>query len=296
MGGGKFFSHREGYKSVREEIQIEALDEKTKTRLWNEWHRTYWADYVFNSYPTGWGPEEMSTYLQILWNEYFHEPIDTIHSNWENNYKRIRKEVLNNSNWYEVYDFLEFTAKKFPNEQKNQQFIDRCNRVLEEEMAAYRFVNNKIVQISSEQEIDEIEEAMKRTQPLGDIQDHLEKALELLSDRDSPDHRNSIKESISAVEALCKLITGDNNATLGSALKILNRGDDIELHPALKEGFSKIYGYASDEEGIRHAMLKKPNLGTEDSKFMLIASSAFINYLITKSEKSSIDLSAELKP
>lgn len=293
MGVGDIFSRREGYKSPREEIQKEELDEKTRIRLWNVWSHTYWANYVSHSTVQGWGPEEMSTYFQILWNEYFHEPIDTIYSNWENNYKRIRKEVLDKSNWYEVYDFLEFTAKKFPDEQKNQQFIDRCNDVLEEEMAAYRFVNDKIVQISSEQEIDEIEEAMKRTQPLGDIQDHLEKALELLSDRDSPDHRNSIKESISAVEALCKLIAGDDNATLGSALKILNRGDEIELHPALKEGFSKIYGYTSDEEGIRHAMLKKPNLETEDSKFMLIASSAFINYLITKSEKSSINLNVE---
>lgn len=45
---------------------------------------------------------------------------------------------------------------------------------------------------------------------------HLTKALSLLSDRNKPDYRNSIKESISAVEATCKSLTGIS--TLDKAL------------------------------------------------------------------------------
>ena len=47
---------------------------------------------------------------------------------------------------------------------------------------------------------------------------HLEKALILISNRESPDYANSIKESISAVEAICSEILGKSD-TLGSALK-----------------------------------------------------------------------------
>ena len=43
-----------------------------------------------------------------------------------------------------------------------------------------------------------------------------------MTDRKTPNYRNSIKESISAVEALCKIITENEKATLGKALKIID--------------------------------------------------------------------------
>jgi len=54
------------------------------------------------------------------------------------------------------------------------------------------------------------------------------------------------------------------------------------LHNALKTGFSAIYGYTSDAEGIRHALLDKSDLKFDDAKFMLVACTAFVNYLIGK--------------
>jgi len=50
-----------------------------------------------------------------------------------------------------------------------------------------------------------------------------------------------------------------------------------------------IYGYTSDEGGIRHAMLEEKIIDFEDAKFMLVSCSAFINYLIMKSTKSGIE-------
>jgi hypothetical protein len=102
----------------------------------------------------------------------------------------------------------------------------------------------------------------------------------LLSNREQPDYRNSIKESISAVESLARIMTNNHKATLGDALKIIERSG--KLHPALKEGFSKLYGYTSDEGGIRHAMLEEPNLTSADAKFFLISCTNFINYMKSK--------------
>jgi hypothetical protein len=45
--------------------------------------------------------------------------------------------------------------------------------------------------------------------------------LDLFEGRKATDFRNSIKESISAVEAMCQILTGDDKATLGQALKKL---------------------------------------------------------------------------
>jgi hypothetical protein len=117
---------------------------------------------------------------------------------------------------------------------------------------------------------------------------HLTEALRKLSDRKSPDYRNSIKEAISAVEAICQKITNDQNAELGKALKILRT--KLNIHGALEQGFTKIYGYTSDGDGIRHAMMDEANLDQEDALYMLISCSAFINYLISKANKAGLQL------
>ncbi|HEU4506960.1 MAG TPA: hypothetical protein VFR78_01890 [Pyrinomonadaceae bacterium] len=66
-----------------------------------------------------------------------------------------------------------------------------------------------------------------------------------------------VAESISAVESLCNLITGGKD-TLGDALKKVEAR--VAIHPALKKGFGNIYGYTSDANGIRHALLDEPDL------------------------------------
>lgn len=57
------------------------------------------------------------------------------------------------------------------------------------------------------------------------------------------------------------------------------------MHEALKEAFKKLYGYTSDAEGIRHALLNDPTLDFEDAKFMLVACSGFVNLLRARSGK-----------
>ena len=140
------------------------------------------------------------------------------------------------------------------------------------------FVEGKIVEITSEGEITEIELAIEQSQPYAGVKTHLTTALSLMSSRTNPDYRNSIKESISAVESLAKRLTGDEGATLGDALKKLEKAK--QLHPALKDAFSKLYGYTSDAGGIRHALTNEADNTQAEARFMLIACSAFINFCI----------------
>jgi len=201
----------------------------------------------------------------------------------ESNTRRNKEIFLE---WYEAYDFIEFVVKNYPDEPANRKFKDYCNSILKNELSAYRFVGEEIAQITSEEEIAEIQEALEESSRPVNI--HLRTALNLLADRKSPDYRNSIKESISAVEAICKLITGNVKATLADALKEIEKEKKVELHSALKKAFDSLYGYTSDAEGIRHALLSESNLDFEDAKFMLVSCSAFVNYLITKSSKAGI--------
>ncbi|WP_198032458.1 AbiJ-NTD4 domain-containing protein, partial [Aerolutibacter daejeonensis] len=184
------------------------------------------------------------------------------------------------SPWNECYDMIEFCVSYAP-ENMSKALVRMSNRVLEEHISGYRLINGQIAPITSEDEISSIESAIGNSALNAGARAHFRSALEKLSDRAAPDHRNSIKESISAVEAVCQQITGAPSATLGQALKPLE--DKGLIHPALKSALSKLYGYTSDSGGIRHAMLEETSITFVDSKFMLVACTAFVNYLIDKS-------------
>lgn len=96
----------------------------------------------------------------------------------------------------------------------------------------------------------------------------------MLSDREAPDYRNSVKESISAVEAVCRSVAGTPTATLGDALKRIP-----DVHPAFSRAFSALYGYTSDASGVRHALTNESNVTYADAKFMLVACAAFVSFM-----------------
>ena len=288
----KSFSQRHGFKPVKTAIQLDSIDAELHNKLWDGFKIYYWNQlnqpFIQQVKKNG-NPEERGIIdlLDKLWHFYYVRPMDTINDYLDSNYNEIRKQFYE-CEWYEVYDFIEFVANNYPDKRNkvNPEFIRFCNDVLEQELSAYRFVGKKIAQITSEIEIDEIEEALEISDSFNVVKIHLKRALDLLVDRKSPDYRNSIKESITAVEAICQLITNDDKATLGKCLKAMQNKNNIDIHPSLSGAFSKIYGYTNGADGIRHALSDESKLNFEDAKLMLILCSGFINYLISKSLKT----------
>ena len=273
----KRFSNRQGLRPVRVELQITDVDPGLRAKLWNVLKKHYW-DFAYSQLGT---MREMSfnQYLENLFHNFLKKPVDLIPSTWSSRYEYLRN-LFFGFEWYEVYDFIEFTADSFLGGETSKSFRRECNSVLEEELSGFRFVADQIAPITDEQEIATIEQAIARTSNISSVRVHLAHALELLSDKKQPDYRNSIKESISAVEALCRIVAKKEKATLGDALKSFSPG--LELHPALSGAFDKLYGYTNDASGIRHALMDVPNLHQEDALFMLISCSSFISYLIAK--------------
>lgn len=62
-----------------------------------------------------------------------------------------------------------------------------------------------------------------------------------------------------------------------------------QYNELLEQEFSSLYGYTSDEDGIRHGGIDFKNAPAEDAKYMLVSCSAFVNYLIEKYEKVQMD-------
>ena len=275
------FSQRIGLTPVGKLAQRESIDEELRASLWSLLTLFYW-DRTQDAYGhalTSGDETHTSTISELiikLWLHYFKRPTDEIESYWGNCLTKLRAYYFG-FQWFEVYDFVEFVAEHGPDAARSD-FIDLCNQFLERENSAYRFVKGHLVEITSKAEIDAVESAIESAQPYAGVSHHLASALTLLSDRKSPDYRNSIKESISAVESLAKHISKNHSATLGAVLKELERAKT--LHPALTNAFSSLYGYSSDAQGIRHALIDEPTLSKSDARFMLVCCSAFVNYVI----------------
>lgn len=199
----ELFSDRMGITSPRNKVQLNSVDILLRNKLWNAIETFYWEGFVgsLSDRP------RLHNLMKILWHEYFKLPLDTLEPWWADCRKELREKFFRCS-WYEVYNFIEFLPRSYEvytGENTNSGFRKFCNGVLQEEVSAYRFVGETIVRITNKEEIDEVEAALSRGGALRPIQTHLSSALDKLSDRTNPDYRNSIKESISAVETLASL-------------------------------------------------------------------------------------------
>lgn len=278
------FSQRKGLTPATKVVQRESIDDDLRASLWNLLTLFYWNGFLGRDEYTSRSNEVSGSNLEqlmcSLWINYFKQPIDTIERYWESCLHRLRGYFFG-AQWHQVYDFIEFIAHN-GNASSRDGFIEACNKHLERENSAYRFVNGQITEITSQQEIEEIESAIQQSDSFSGVSTHLTAALALMSSKTSPDYRNSIKESISAVESLALQMAKDNSGTLGAVLRRLEISK--KLHPALRNAFSSLYGYTSDANGIRHALLEEPNLSKADARFMLVCCSAFINYAIVTLE------------
>lgn len=265
------FSERKGIKKFSDIVQVKDLNKRTRNKLYNEIH-----DLLMDGDNNFKGQLVKYIYTEIFSMSNDDVPIDDFGflGNWEEILDDI-KEICINREYNEVFDFIEGIIKgidfcEFYSYNK-QCFVESINNVFVQENVNYRIIDNHIIDVVDEQEINSIEETLNS--PFEIVKKHYNKAIKkLYKDKD---YENSIKESITSVEAMCQIINGSKE-TLGKALNNLK----IQIHPALKSAYSSIYGYTSDENGTRHANgIGEKNATFSEAKYMLVSCSAFINYL-----------------
>lgn len=91
------------------------------------------------------------------------------------------------------------------------------------------------------------------------------------------DPENSIKESVTALESVAKILY-ENTATFGAALNKM-RGDS-EVPKGIVSVMQKFYDYTNDEPGVRHGSTQTAKSDEMDAELALHLSAAFIRYLL----------------
>lgn len=264
----QLFSQRNGYKQAPS-IQLEEMDSTLRERLWNVL-QIFIFHYKDDQYHTATAAPCYSI-CRNIWLNFFKFSVNTIDRvSWKHLYESMYLNFVQLS-WDEVYSFIEYVLRST----QVTNLVNELNRILEEENSGYRIIDNHVVPITDANQLTEIE-ATQSISASG-VKAHITRALELLSDRKNPDYRNSVKESISAVEAMARSLTEKKSATLGDLVDIIDNKSQTKLHGAFKEAFKKLYGYTSDEKGIRHSLLEQKDISSSDAMFMLVVCSAFVN-------------------
>lgn len=272
------FSVRMGLVPEKKPLQIDSMDDELRMGLHN-------VIRVFENHcdNTKFKITSLRNNYQKIWINFFHRDMDLFDRGGYKSYVKIIKDLYMSLPWHKAYSFIEeYVALAFHFQTSYSRSLPGCiNKVLEIHNSAYRMIEGKFIPITSEEELHEVSEAART--PYSSVNQHLSKAIDLFSKRESKDYSAIIHQSINAVEAMSVILNNNNGNTLSDSLKTMKNRQ--MMHPAMCDAFIKLYAYTSDKEtGIRHFLTEDANHPPTyaDAKFMLVACSAFINYLIQK--------------
>jgi hypothetical protein len=276
------FEQAEGVQSLPTQLQIKEISQEMRALLWAVIHESMNKSAEHSSMGYGsWFKEPWSTILKHKHVFREHRMID----DFENNLKKLTKELkltFTDGDYSSVLGLVQWLLRQ---PSCPQNLAIQVGRVLQHSRSAYRlFDGDTIAPISSEHEAGAFQSALKASGEarFEGARRHLKDAAKELT---NGNWAASIRESIHAVEAAAKIIVPGAN-TLGPALTALAKKKVI--HAALQNGFSNLYGFTSDEQGIRHSLLEKGEAEVDavDAQYMLGACAAFVSYLLARARQA----------
>ena len=272
------FSQAQGYEGIPGPLALQELSEEARIKLWNTLVSSVWFKDLW-----GWHwNDRWEQIFQTLHRSFWVRPVDEFTSLEERNIRTYKNTILYNLPFNRVFDLFQMIMR---HPECPREFTLGVAEVFEECRLAY-VVDTQgtptILPSATKAEGEATIEAIGELREAGlqGAETHLKRAGELINGGDWP---GSVRESINAVESVARQLDPDASKTLGPALKSLEKRG--QLHPALKEAFSNLYGYTSDEEGIRHALLTDAAspAGRDEAVFMLGACASFASYLWRRS-------------
>jgi hypothetical protein len=253
---------------------LEEASPELRTALWNALHKSAFPEEAEHR-------ERALAHARAMWN----------HLGWRTDQVPLLPHQMRESlatewfscKWPEFFDLIEFSARTLATSVSSvrQQWFEMLNRILESKGCAYRFIAEHIVPLTNTTEATEVVRGAESAIPV--VGAHIREAAKLLPPNAGANPRDSIRESIAAVEAALRHLNGTPSTTLTEGLAAFEARHG-PLHPSLRQGLAMLYAYTSDESGVQHALIEETaGVSGDDARFMLVTCSAFTNYLVTLS-------------
>jgi hypothetical protein len=271
------FSQAQGYEDIPTPLKLEELPPEARVQIWNAFY--FHIERSLDN-RRRWVIGAWANILKSRHAMHDNRPLDE----WSPEIGAIRRDLrkcIETLPFNRLFDLIQFTLRHSscpPN------FASRMRQVFLRCRLAYTIDEGQpptIVPAVTPEEGSAVIGALQtlRKARLGGAESHLRNASECINARD---WAGSVRESIHAVESVARQLDSKACGGLKPALESLERRGG--LHPALKAAFNKLYGYTSDEQGVRHALLDRPdhNVRMDEALFMLSACASFASYLWRK--------------
>ena len=277
------FSQAYGYEELPQPLKLGEISDGARTNLWSVLYYFVKSEPKYNMgiqiVHGSW--RTVLTFLHVTYHE---RALDEFDGSLKN-FTRVYKPIFVRNQFNEVFDLLLAIMR---HEACPPEFIIAVAAIFKKSRLAYVVDTSSPATIYPAAAEEEGEAVLRATAELSNAGlagavSHLRRASENIT---QGDHAGAVRESIHAVESTARQI--DPTAkTLEPALKSLEKTKG--LHPAMKRAFSSLYGFTSDEEGIRHALIDNPqaNVGLDEAVFMLGACASFSSYLARKHRPSA---------
>ena len=281
------FAQAEGLEDLPKQLNLKELDKKARALIWASVFRSYMRS-TNSSHMITYMIEPWNTMLQDYWVECLEQDLDKWSSEvstWSDKLSAIFK----HPNYAVVLDKLQFFLRH-PNCPKGLHM--GIEQALLKGHTAYRLLFPNyiptITPVGTEAEAHAVSQTFADLSSYGSnsAARHLKEAVEFLNN-DKPS--KAVSESIHAVECIVRKLVDDDSATLGQALLKLKK-HDIHIHRGLEDGLKKLYGYTSDEKGVRHALAfgEESTVDEADALFMFGACASFVSYLLRKGRSAGL--------
>lgn len=269
------FSQRSGFAPIPPQLNLKEISKDLRRLLYYAVHKDMEAKsrsgFEYTYFDDRW--KALARDLHV---RHFKQSPDTFRNRMSDTSTDVQR-TIDQGPFNVVFDLVEFIIQNSnfsPNasDEIAQAFVD-CR-------AAYRVIDKQIVAVGNQQQAEAFERAVvdAGANEATGARKHLIAAASALR---QGDWTGCVRESIHAVESVAvRLAPGTN--TLGAALKMVEKQGHI--HAALKAAFEKLYGYSSDQEGVRHALVfdNEAKVDEVDALFMLGACAAFVSYLLAR--------------
>jgi hypothetical protein len=274
------FEQAEGAEALPAQLKPKEISPRLRALLWEAIYLSLERSHI--------SVHRGSEFLEPWANIFYVLHVDREHGmvdEFQNDFHRLAqktKTTIATGNYVQVFGWIQYVLRHgAPGD-----FAERIQDALTGARAAYRVVDgDTIAPFGSEAEAQTIERAFAdlATTEFHGARRHLRNAAEALTAGKSAD---SIRESIHAVESVVRVL--EPKGDFSKALENLDA--KAKIHTALRRGFTSIYGFTSDEKGIRHPLLDDPASKADetDALFMIGACAAFVSYLINKARVAGL--------
>ena len=275
------FSQRYGYEPLPEPMRLEFLSKDLRRELCNVVYELLGKG-VFHHSSTRLSARLLGRFLKLT--------EDEVTESWIDTYKRFKSVLLDEAvKFNQVLELIELIVN---DTDVDQTFAKMIQLLFEQHSAAYYLdLSQRTYMFHPRGNREQGDATIKAINTIKEngmdaSVSHLRQAAAHIN---AQQYGDAIADSIHAVESVARSFDKKGN-TLSQALKNLEK-QGLQVHPALKEGFEKLYGYTCDEQGVRHALINKvsPEVGLDEAMFMFGACASFAAYLVSKHQKLNSD-------